>query len=156
VCRDRRQSSSVHAIRLLHMTWLHDLVSSAHACLICTYVCDACLYIRVHARSRNLIGLHVGDVLWSYEGCRRDQPSCRRGPTRAAASCQLGSTRAAVNLDLQVHRSLHRNCVKSPYLARQLSVFGDRQLATGLFGTIVQGASATAELDGERRDKDLY
>jgi hypothetical protein len=37
-----------------------------------------------------------------------------------------------------------------------LSVFGDQQLATGLPGTIVQGASATAELNGERRDNDLY
>jgi hypothetical protein len=33
------------------------------------------------------------------------------------------STSAAANVDLGVRRALDRNCVESPYLARQLSVF---------------------------------
>jgi hypothetical protein len=46
-----------------------------------------------------------------------------------------------VNFDLEVHRALERNCVESPYLARQLSVFGDQKLIMGLPGTIVRGLS---------------
>jgi hypothetical protein len=38
----------------------------------------------------------------------------------------------------------------------QLSVFDDRQLITGLPGTIVREASAYAELDIKRRDNNLY
>jgi hypothetical protein len=57
---------------------------------------------------------------------------------------------------LEVHRALERNSAESSYLARHLSVFDDQQLVTRLPGTIVQGASAYAELDGERRDNILY
>jgi hypothetical protein len=55
-----------------------------------------------------------------------------------------------------IGRALDRKFVESPYLARQLSVFNDRQLVTGLPGTFVRGASVTAELDGERRNNNLY
>jgi hypothetical protein len=37
-----------------------------------------------------------------------------------------------------------------------MSVFGDWQLVTGLLWTIVQEASAYAELDDKCRDNDLY
>jgi hypothetical protein len=76
--------------------------------------------------------------------------------TVSTASCRPGSTRATVNLDLEVHRALERNNAESPYLARQLSVFDDRQVVTRLPGTIVRGASAYTKLDGERRDNNLY
>jgi hypothetical protein len=55
-----------------------------------------------------------------------------------------------------IRRALDRKFVESPYLVRQLSVFDDQQLITGLSGTFVQGASVTAELNGERRNNNLY
>jgi hypothetical protein len=59
-------------------------------------------------------------------------------------------------LILEVYRALDRKFAESLYLTRQLSVFDDRQLVTGLPETFVQGASAYAELDDEHRDNDLY
>jgi hypothetical protein len=71
----------------------------------------------------------------------------------AAACTRLGARGCRrEHVDLEVRRALERNCAESPNLARQLSVFDDRQLVTGLSGTTVRGASAYAELDGERRD----
>jgi hypothetical protein len=39
----------------------------------------------------------------------------------------------------EIRRALEREFTKSPYLARQLSMFDDRQLVTGLPRTIVRG-----------------
>jgi hypothetical protein len=63
---------------------------------------------------------------------------------------------AQTDVDFEVRRALGRKIAESPYLVRQLSAFDDRQLVTGLPGTIVQGASVYVELDGKRRDNDLY
>ena len=40
---------------------------------------------------------------------------------------------------VEVCRALDREVAESPYLARQLSVFDDRQLVTGLPGTMFEG-----------------
>ena len=40
---------------------------------------------------------------------------------------------------VEVHRALDREVAESPYLARQLSVFDDRQLVTGLSRTMFEG-----------------
>jgi len=47
--------------------------------------------------------------------------------------------RVAVDVGLEVRRALDRKFAKSPYLARQPSVFGDRQLVTGVPGTMFGG-----------------
>ena len=44
---------------------------------------------------------------------------------------------------VEVHRALDREVAESPYLARQLSVFDDRQLATGLPETMFEGIQRT-------------
>ena len=43
-----------------------------------------------------------------------------------------------------------------PVRTQAVSVFDDRQLGIGLPWTIVRRASAYAELDGKRRDNNLY
>jgi hypothetical protein len=65
--------------------------------------------------------------------------SCRRGSTTAAQRVVNEGRREPQRVDLEVHRALERNCAESPYLAHQLLVFDDRQLVTGLPGTIVRG-----------------
>jgi hypothetical protein len=60
------------------------------------------------------------------------------------------------DVNLEVRRALDCNCTEISYLARQLSVLVNRQLVTGLSRTIVRGVSAYGELDGKRRDNDLY
>jgi hypothetical protein len=42
-----------------------------------------------------------------------------------------------------VRRALNREVTESPYLMRQLSVFDDRQLVTGLPGTMFEGLRRT-------------
>ena len=48
-------------------------------------------------------------------------------------------TRRKGHVDLEVRRALHVEDAESPYLARQLSVFGDRQQVTGVPGTCIGG-----------------
>ena len=44
---------------------------------------------------------------------------------------------------VEVRQALDREVTESPYLARQLSVFDDRQLITGLLGTMFEGLRCT-------------
>ena len=53
-----------------------------------------------------------------------------------------GGTRRE-NYVVEVCRALDREVTESPYLARQLSVFDDRQLITGLLGTMFKGLRHT-------------
>jgi hypothetical protein len=74
----------------------------------------------------------------------------------AAACTRLGAPgRRREHVDLEVHRTLDHNSTERPHGGRQLSVLGDRQAVTGLPETMIR-ASAYAELDGKRRDNDLY
>ena len=53
-----------------------------------------------------------------------------------------GGTRQE-NHVIEVRRPLDREVTESPYLARQLLVFDDRQLITGLPGTMFKGLRRT-------------
>jgi hypothetical protein len=63
----------------------------------------------------------------------------------------MGNQVATNGVDLEVYRALERNCAESPYLARQLSVFEDRQLITGVTQNDDWWASAYAKLDGKNK-----
>jgi hypothetical protein len=54
---------------------------------------------------------------------------------------------------VEVYRAPDREVTESPYLARQLSVFDDRQLATGVPGAMFEGLRRTQNSTVMQRDK---
>jgi hypothetical protein len=63
----------------------------------------------------------------------------------------MGNQVSMNGVDLEVYRALECNCAKSPYLARQLSVFEDQQLIMGVTQDDGRWASVYAELDGKHK-----
>ena len=57
---------------------------------------------------------------------------------------------------VEVRRALDREVTKSPYLARQLSVFDDRQLVTGLSGTMIEGLWRTQNSTVNAKRRTIY
>ena len=60
------------------------------------------------------------------------------------------------NYAVEVCQALDRKFTESPYLARQLSVFDDRQPVTGVPGTVFGGLRRTQELDDECKKTAIY
>jgi hypothetical protein len=58
---------------------------------------------------------------------------------RQVAHAVVKNQVATNGIVLEARRALERNYAKNPYLARQLSVFDDRQLVTGYSGRWLVG-----------------
>ena len=57
---------------------------------------------------------------------------------------------------VEVRRALDREVVESPYLARQLSVFDDRQPVTGVPETVFRGLRCTQNLMVNAKRRTIY
>ena len=57
---------------------------------------------------------------------------------------------------VEVRRALDREVVESPYLARQLSLFYDRELVTGLPETMFEGLRHTQNLTVNTKRRTVY
>jgi hypothetical protein len=65
-------------------------------------------------------------------------------------------TRREIHLVVEVHRAHEQKSTESPYLAHPLSVFIDRQPATGLPETVFGGFWRELTSTVYTEDKDLY
>jgi hypothetical protein len=75
---------------------------------------------------------------------------------RADPGTEDGSGSRGEDHVVKVRQALYHEVAESPYLARQLLVFNDRQLITRLPGMMTSGLRRTLNSVVNARDDDLY